>query len=151
MGGLEGLLNTKLWATPQHTRSTPSTRSRSWSLRRMFLFRCRLVRGRPAALRHGLRLGRACSPVVRWLRAPSPDLHGPGCWPALGASVSCLASLEIRLDLTLGPSLSPTVCLPGPSAPGLGLCLASILSGETPCPSQPSCLAQGRSPRRLEI
>lgn len=49
-------------------------RSRSWSLRRMFLFRCRLVRGRPAALRHGLRLGRACSPV-------SPMAESSFSWP----------------------------------------------------------------------
>lgn len=59
-GGLEGLLSTKLWATPQPTRGTPSTRIRYWSLRRMLvLCRCLFGTGGPRAPESWVKAGRS--------------------------------------------------------------------------------------------
>ena len=98
---------------------------------------CLFVSGRPCRTKSQVESQAECS--FSWPTRP---------WVPAGvcASVRFSAGLDIRPNLTLGPSLSAWTRCPVP----WGLIGFHPL-GETPCSSQPSCLAQGRSPRRLEI
>ena len=75
-GGLEGLLSTKLWATPQPTRGTPSTRIRYWSLRRMLLL-CRCLFGTGG---HGNGPRRLDTQDIRGDISNSEGMDAPNLW-----------------------------------------------------------------------